>query len=90
MTADPITTGRAPSVHTRRTEPVAAPGSPPGPTGDTRGRPEAAAPDRVPVRHELTGPPAPQRRVPGLASYEDSTRTQLARRTGRPPGTADG
>ncbi|MFF4486650.1 sigma-70 family RNA polymerase sigma factor [Streptomyces sp. NPDC001544] len=55
-------------------------------TGTGDGRPEAAL-DRVLVRRELARLPAPQRRVLGLAFYEDLTQTQIAARTGLPLGT---
>ncbi|MEU6144434.1 sigma-70 family RNA polymerase sigma factor [Streptomyces sp. NPDC047081] len=51
-----------------------------------RERPEAVL-DRVLLRQELAGLPAPQQRVLRLAFYEDLTQTQIAERTGWPLGT---
>ncbi|MFE7763185.1 sigma-70 family RNA polymerase sigma factor [Streptomyces sp. NPDC057438] len=51
-----------------------------------RACPEAAL-DRVLVRAELAGLPAPQRLVLHLAFYEDLTQLQIAERTGLPLGT---
>ncbi|MEU1499268.1 sigma-70 family RNA polymerase sigma factor [Streptomyces sp. NPDC005732] len=75
------------SARTRRGELVTAAGTLLGPADDTRAQPEAAALDRVLVRHGLAGLPAPQRRVLHLAFYEDLTQTQIAQRTGWPLGT---
>ncbi|MEV5782039.1 sigma-70 family RNA polymerase sigma factor [Streptomyces sp. NPDC052287] len=75
------------SARTRRTELVAAAAALLGPADSPRGRPEAAVLDRVLVRHELAGLPAPQRQVLHLAFYEDLTQTQIAQRTGWPLGT---
>ncbi|MET7685825.1 sigma-70 family RNA polymerase sigma factor [Streptomyces sp. NPDC005423] len=48
---------------------------------------ESAVLDRVVVRQELARLAPPQRRVLGLAFYEDLTQTQIAARTGWPLGT---
>ncbi|MGI5451995.1 sigma-70 family RNA polymerase sigma factor [Streptomyces sp. CA-249302] len=74
------------SARTRRRELLGAAGSAllladPGP-----GRPEAVL-ERVLLRQELAGLPAPQQRVLRLAFYEDLTQTQIAERTGWPLGT---
>ncbi|MET7382158.1 sigma-70 family RNA polymerase sigma factor [Streptomyces sp. NPDC005526] len=75
------------SARTRRTELAAAAGS----LAALRAPDRAAQPDgvldRVLVGHELARLPAPQRRVLGLAFYDDLTQRQIAQVTGWPLGT---
>ncbi|MFJ8200949.1 sigma-70 family RNA polymerase sigma factor [Streptomyces sp. NPDC096152] len=75
------------SARTRRTELAVAAGS----TAALRAPDRAAQPDgvldRVLVGHELARLPAPQRRVLGLAFYDDLTQRQIAQVTGWPLGT---
>ncbi|MEU1554740.1 sigma-70 family RNA polymerase sigma factor [Streptomyces scabiei] len=54
--------------------------------GHDRAVPEAVL-DRMLIRAELAGLPAPQRLVLHLAFYEDLTQLQIAERTGLPLGT---
>ncbi|MFB6555479.1 RNA polymerase sigma factor [Streptomyces sp. NPDC056405] len=75
------------SARTRRADLVAAAGARLARTAhDSADRPEAVL-DRVAVGQELAKLPAPQRRVLGLAFYDDLTHTQIARLTGWPLGT---
>ncbi|MDG9727723.1 RNA polymerase sigma factor [Streptomyces sp. DH41] len=74
-------------ARTRRADLVAAAGARLARTPyDPAVRPEAVL-DRVILGQELARLPAPQRRVLGLAFYDDLTHTQIARLTGWPLGT---
>lgn len=75
------------SARTRRTEIAAAAGAMMSlDTGERNTRPEAVL-DRVLIGHELAKLPAAQRRVLGLAFYDDLTHSQIAQLTGWPLGT---
>ncbi|MEU1074714.1 MULTISPECIES: sigma-70 family RNA polymerase sigma factor [unclassified Streptomyces] len=75
------------SARTRRAELVSAAGAVLAQhEHDPGARPEAVL-DRVLVRQELAKLPATQRRVLGLAYYDDLTHTQIAQVTGWPLGT---
>ncbi|MFF3890378.1 RNA polymerase sigma factor [Streptomyces sp. NPDC001914] len=75
------------SARTRRTEIAAAAGGMMSlDAGGQNAQPEAVL-DRVLIGHELTKLPAAQRRVLGLAFYDDLTQPQIAQLTGWPLGT---
>ncbi|PIM67081.1 RNA polymerase subunit sigma-24 [Streptomyces sp. JV178] len=76
------------TARTRRADLAASVGTALALTGRPgRGEDPEAVLDRVLIRSELAGLPAPQRRVLHLAFYEDLTQTQIAERTGLPLGT---
>ncbi|MGC3000624.1 RNA polymerase sigma factor [Streptomyces sp. G35A] len=75
------------AARTRRGELVTAAGTALSP--DFRRQPQEpeAVLDRVLVEHEMAKLPEPQRRVLGLAFYDDLTQTRIAQLTGWPLGT---